>query len=407
MPTIKVNISPYERSDGRFQVRIRIIQNKKAAFIKTPYYIESSDIDRNGEIIPLALRIELKDRIRKIEKKMYELGDKLDTMTIHELINYLDAPAPSEINLISYFKEKIDSFAVTKAPQTVKGYYTALDRFVAFYGEETLEPGTFTVRLLNDFEINLRTVPGKEKKVITGTTIRLYMTYLSTLASIAEKEDVITRNPFRKGYVKPQTNHVEKRNIDIETLRKLIHATPESDLERMAIDVIVISFMLCGMNTADIYACPPAKRGRIEYQRSKTKTRRKDKALISILIQPELREYLERHSDKEKQFNFHKLYSNAGQFNKRVNKGLSTICKRIEIQEITTYYIRHTFATIARNELGISKDDIHLALNHSSAGNVTDLYLATDWSIIDRVNRKLIDYLMESKGGMKVVKLAN
>ena len=406
MATFKSVVSDYKRSDGKSQVRIRVIHKQKTGYLKTPYLVEPADLNKKGEIISTSLLLELKNRITNYERKTIALSDSLDKMPLEHFLAYLNTDQPDNINLIDYFQQKIDSFKNTKASQTVKGYQTALDRFTAYLDKKTLYASDFTLRLLNDFEINLRTVIGPAKKKVSNTAIKLYMTYLKALTKIAVDEDIIIKDPFRK-YKVPDSNIAEKRNTDIETLRKLVHASPESELERMAIDVIVISFMLCGMNTADIYACPPAKRGRIEYQRSKTKTRRKDKALISILIQPELREYLDRHSDKERQFNFHRLYSNPGQFNKRVNKGLSIICKRLEIPEITTYYIRHTFATIARNELGISKDDIHLALNHSSAGNVTDLYLATDWSIIDRVNRKLIDYLMESKGGLKVVGMAN
>ncbi len=59
---------------------------------------------------------------------------------------------------------------------------------------------------------------------------------------------------------------------------------------------------------------------------------------------------------------------------------------------LTSYYARHSWATIARNDCKISKDDINLALNHvDNEMKVTDIYIAKDWTIIDEANRQVID----------------
>lgn len=407
MATFKIVVSSYKRSDSKFQVRIRVIHNTKPAYLKTPYTVEPSDLNKKGDIINTSLLFELKQRILGYERSLLRLGSSLDSMPLESLISHLNNPQDTEnTDIIQYFQQKIDSFYSTKANQTAKGYQTALDRFTDFLNKKVVLSSELNLRLLNDFELHLRNTIGPSKKKVSNTTIKLYMTYLKALSKIACDEDILNKDPFRK-YKMPDSNQVKKRNLPIETIRMILNAKTDSELEQQAIDVVSISFMLCGMNTADIYYCPPLKRGRIEYQRTKTKDRRKDKALISILIQPELRDLLSKYKDSERQFNFHRKYTNIGQFNKRVNKGLENLCERLEIEPITTYHIRHTFATIARNDLHISKDDIHLALNHSSAGNITDVYLATDWSIIDRVNRKVIDYLFESSGGMKVLRMAN
>ena len=63
---------------------------------------------------------------------------------------------------------------------------------------------------------------------------------------------------------------------------------------------------------------------------------------------------------------------------------------------ISTYYARHSWATIARNNCGVSKDDVHLALNHIDNDlKVTDLYIEKDWSMIDNANRKVIDFIFK------------
>ena len=44
------------------------------------------------------------------------------------------------------------------------------------------------------------------------------------------------------------------------------------------------------------------------------------------------------------------------------------------------------FASIARNDCRLSKDDVALALNHVDNGHsVTEINIAKDWSIVDEV----------------------
>jgi hypothetical protein len=61
------------------------------------------------------------------------------------------------------------------------------------------------------------------------------------------------------------------------------------------------------------------------------------------------------------------------------------------IPELTLYWARHTFGTLARNECRMSIDDIGEALNHVDHGHVTtDIYIAKDWSIVDDVQYEVV-----------------
>ena len=70
---------------------------------------------------------------------------------------------------------------------------------------------------------------------------------------------------------------------------------------------------------------------------------------------------------------------------------LKALCKSAELNGITFYWARHSFASIARNDCRFSKDDVALALNHVDNGHsVTDIYIAKDWSIVDEVQAAVI-----------------
>lgn len=58
---------------------------------------------------------------------------------------------------------------------------------------------------------------------------------------------------------------------------------------------------------------------------------------------------------------------------------------------------RHSFATIARNDCGVGMDDIALCLTHASFYRVTDTYVKPDFSRVDRVIEKVVDYVFHEK----------
>ena len=60
------------------------------------------------------------------------------------------------------------------------------------------------------------------------------------------------------------------------------------------------------------------------------------------------------------------------------------------IESLTFYQFRHTWASIARNELGASAYDVEEALNHKSRDNsLLDIYVKKDFK-----NRKSISQIL-------------
>lgn len=77
------------------------------------------------------------------------------------------------------------------------------------------------------------------------------------------------------------------------------------------------------------------------------------------------------------------------EFNNILNKRIKHIAPGLFF-----YMARHTWATFARNKCDVSKDDVAMSLNHiDQVLKTTDTYIDPDWSIIDRANRKVLDYL--------------
>jgi integrase len=106
-------------------------------------------------------------------------------------------------------------------------------------------------------------------------------------------------------------------------------------------------------------------------------------------------------------FRFYKMYANVHSFSACIHgivkqgkkgvfyTGLKKVGAVLGIDDLEYYAARHSWASIASNDLDVDKYTVHLALNHvDSTTKITDTYLKTDWSPIDRANRKVLDYVL-------------
>ena len=111
----------------------------------------------------------------------------------------------------------------------------------------------------------------------------------------------------------------------------------------------------------------------------------------SILLHPEALRIIEKYKGEKKLLRFSDHFKNVDTATVMINKKLARVRPGL-----TTYYARHTWASIAFN-LGIQKDVVSLALGHSFGVRVTDTYINADLSRVDEANRRVIDYVLYNK----------
>lgn len=134
---------------------------------------------------------------------------------------------------------------------------------------------------------------------------------------------------------------------------------------------------------------------RITYERHKTRGRRMDKALTSVRVEPEIYDIMERYrAPKSSKYLFRFAdYIDDVKTSSIICDNIKSMCRTRNFDMVTPYWFRHTWATIARNDCDISKDDIDLCLAHSGNNPMADVYIRPDWSRIDRANRKVLDFV--------------
>lgn len=204
----------------------------------------------------------------------------------------------------------------------------------------------------------------------------------------------IQNQPFKAIKI-PKADIPKKRAESADIIRKILTVTPDTKRSAMAQDVAKLITYLVGINTVDLFymdnSCYDGEK--LKYNRHKTEGERSDKAYIEISVHEDIKPLLKKYKGELTLFNWG--YSDPQSFNKYVNMGLKRLCEIAGIEKITSYTFRHSWATIAQNKCGASTELVAFCLNHSSAHKVTESYIEKDFTPIDKMNTKVIDYIFQ------------
>jgi integrase len=415
----------HKKSDNTYNPKIRISHNRTSSYISTSIYTELVRFKRNsasGTITSEKIKEELDGLVREYRQIINEHQDVVNECeTSKDIVAMIERRKQrKEIDFIEFARMFIEK-TPNEGTKTVKT--TGINSLCHFLnhknGNEKLLIKDLTSRFLREYEAWLRqeryiTVRQNKtakqayktikKSALNDTGIHSYMGIIQSVFNAAllhfndyEKGDIIITNDPFKVYTIPAVLEAKKRAVDVDIIRKIYNYSPINKRKRTTMftrDIYILSFLLAGMNAVDMLNCRMVN-GRIEYERQKTKDRRKDNAFISVYVHPLALPIINKYRDLSGKnlFDFYKRYSNVRNLTKGIHRGMRSLCEELGIDYIQFYSARHSFATIARNECDISKDDISLCLNHSSGKTVTDTYIKQDFSRIDKVINKVVEYV--------------
>lgn len=236
-----------------------------------------------------------------------------------------------------------------------------------------------TVEWLQSFEGWMaETMPSRNSRNVHLRNIR-------TVYYVALDDELVTRNPFRRFKIRPEATR--KRSLTVAQLRKLANVElPEWQAKYR--DAFLLIFMLRGINLVDLCHIKAMEGSYIRYRRSKTG------ALLEVKVEPEALAIIRRLRGKGQLLYMLDNVKDYRQYTARLNANLQKIASMIPgMPPITSYWARHTWASIAYNKCDISKDVISQALGHSHGSKVTEIYLDRDNRIVHKANRKVIKYV--------------
>lgn len=200
----------------------------------------------------------------------------------------------------------------------------------------------------------------------------------------AMANEITMSYPFRVFKIKSEPTI--KRSLTIDELYRLF-SYHGNERQTMAVDMFKLSIFLIGINVADLCNLSEIEKdGYLRYKRQKTQK------LYCIKVEPEALTIIEKYRGRNHLLNILDRYANVHTFTATLGKVLQSI---EGFENLTSYWARHTWATIA-SELDIPVDVISHALGHSfsTGAKVTQVYINFNQQKIDDANRKVINYIL-------------
>jgi integrase len=412
-----------KRADGTYNVKICIAHKDEKAFIDTPHVVTDKQIRKDLSIKDEFIIACVNKSMDSYRRTISDLADKLDQFSAKALKQYF-IKKDEKVDFLIFCQLHIDLMEKDGRKKSKANFNTVRNSLFDFLkNKKTLPIEYITLEFIGDYERFLRG-PRKMTRldrlgreyVITGkplgdASVHIYLRDFQGLYSAAmsyyNKPSIgltlIPFNPFAE-YKIVDAPETEKRSLEVDELIKIRDCQVKTGSRaELAKNLGLLSFYLCGINAVDLFKKEyQIKNGRLEYNRSKTKGKRKDKAFISIKI-PKEAEPLLKFAEK-----IPTRYSTIDNLNHALSEGMAMLSKTTLIPDLEFYRFRHSVGTHARNTCRKSKDDVALALNHVDQGRkTTDIYIKKDWTIVDEVQDAVISLLRRTICSPQLGKIIN
>lgn len=387
--------------------------------LSTSIYVRQEDLTKSFKLKNPQFIKEADKLVREYQEACASLPLETSVLTLNDIIQQLQSKREKDnpIDFIQFSKD----WLCTTLLKGKANYQTALNAFISYIGKEHIETSQVTKGLLQGFIDYLQDRRSKKvaqlikagKRVPSNRMVSLYLGCIRHLFVEVKKRYndydkgiiLVPNSPFENLEI-PKQEATRKRAIPVESIKRIwelpyiycANGKEKNCPYNLAKDCFILSFCLMGMNSADLYNCYIVEEDSIIYNRTKTKDRRTDKALMKVKIQPVIQYLINKYKDptNHRVFRFYHMYSTQGNFNKAINHGLKEIGKVLKIDDLEFYAARHSWATLAVNKVGIDKYTVHAALNHiDEAMKVTDIYIERNFMIENEANKKVLNYVFQ------------
>ncbi len=392
------------KRDGTTNVKIRITHNRKIAYISTEIFVPANSLNNQGLVESGSnmkrINTTITNWLLKCRMLDLELGEKAYNLSAKE-IKALVLNGQRNSDGGDFFQFGQELIGMTKNKGTAGQYQFLLNRVEAFIGPY-LPFSEINLNFLQRFEAYLHTQGARNGIVNYMVTFRAIF---NKARNHFNKEEIgqipIPHYPFRLYNLPKRKPHAKEHVLTKAEFRLFMNYKPINEGEEFAKDMFLLMFYLIGIESVDLYHLQKDVDNRIHYDRFKTQRH------YSIKIEPPARAIINKYksSNKKNLLNIQETFSLQKSFLRKINNYLcgneyahiTGIFQRLEIpKKVTTKWARHTWATFARNDCRINKDDVALCLGHEDKDNqVTDMYIKYDYSIIDESNEKVINLIAD------------
>jgi integrase/recombinase XerD len=411
----------YTSKDGKHPIKLKVTANRRTKnycikldnknIFLTPK--ESDDVLLNP--YPKGRSRLIKESIEKFKSKALEAAElitKGGRPFSHERFENELFATPITTSFLDSFNKYLDNLLNEGRIGTYRSYRNAYDALVLYLNKKGIKKGEFsaydlTFECLKDIEKFLLQKRGRITLGIYARTFRTIYNYCASQDYQLKELYPFGRGP---GKYKIQSSRKSSKRGDAMTsdeLKKFILTDPDPQTPQYKAKLIwLFSFYCQGMNFRDVCLLKYSnfKGQSLQYIREKTK--RSEQEVIEIAISDPIRDIIAKIGNPDKSLDAYvfgllpvdvldpiQLEPLILQANKTTNKWLKRLCQAHGLPPITTYWSRHTYASLLKFS-GVSVDLIRELLGHSDV-RTTEHYLKKfDLEVRKEINSRLYDQIM-------------
>lgn len=409
-----------EKKKGLYPIKIRVTHERKTKYFDTVFAVSE------GDFIKIQTGNRVTDELRKVKIRIEKLLKKAEEVIWH--LEYFDFEAftirfkdtGDRNDLIYLLRSKAKRLKEEKFLSNSNLYAQAanlLERFVKIEKKSSkLLIRDLTPDLLKSFQrwaLNTNYIieknrANKERKY-SVTTIGMYLIRIKAIINGQIEAGLMraARSPFGKGkYIIPKSR-VSKRPLEKQEIIAIANYETDDPKQIFARDMFIFSYLANGMNFFDIFMLKwnDIKNDAFYFVRQKTYSKLPDKQ-IRVFINHRIQHIIDTHGIKKENnpyiFDIVPARADIETATKKirtqislVNLSLKQIAKALNVtQEISTYYARHTFATMM-HELGASLYTIKDVIGHEDIKS-TQVYVSGEKKerLMELQNRLLEDEII-------------
>lgn len=375
--------------DDKFPVKIRVTFKRDRKYYSTGKFLSVEEWEK----LPITKSRNYSEVKNDIQISYDKVKDIIQSLEAEDDFSFdaLNVRLKKCVNgtLNTAFKAKISSLEADGRPGTQIFYSSALTSIEKFSIEKfkmaNIPFSAITVEWLNQYEKYML------KEGRSYTTIGMYNRAIRTVLNEAKRAGIIKENtyPFGRDKYEIQSGMGRKLALNLQQIKSIVTYSNGNQTTDRYRDLWFFSYLCNGINFADIVKLKYSNlvNGEICYLRAKTLRTSKVKKEIRAIITPELDNIInkwgnpDRSSDK---FIFPYLTGNETPMEertksleliRRTNKRLKEIGKALNIDNLSTYTARHSFATVLKRS-GANIAYISESLGHSDQ-KTTENYLAS------------------------------
>ncbi|HEC42833.1 MAG TPA: hypothetical protein ENI20_08415 [Bacteroides sp.] len=398
MATVKIVLYESKKlSKGKYPIMLRITTQGTRKYVSLGHSATSQEWEelRNPEN-----NSKLAKLIRKRQADADKIIDRYEydgiEFTGDQFYNEWARRLKGTMTVFKFFDERIQYFKKKKKPGNAAVYTTTKNCLSKFRKNKDLRFTDITPQFLNKYKDYL-----EDERGISGNTMSIYLRTLRAVYNEAIEQGHVHRDlyPFsrRKFNISELSEETAKRALTKEEMQKINSKDLKEHPELIdAKNIFMFSFFARGIQFFDIahLTWDHIQGDRLNYKRKKTKV------YFNVKIQPETGNILEYFKRKKTGSNFifpildHRIHKTEQQkfdriirVRKQINKKLKLLSVVADVKPFTTYWARHSYASIQKFN-GTPASMIKELLGHSTE-QVTQIYL-------DKFGNEMLDSLDES-----------